>query len=84
MALDFDLEVPALQKDETHPLANGDDPLISAYALSATADGKHIVVVNPGNATVSLMEIKEDGTAISVNTAQSTDKFPISVAIHDE
>ena len=25
-----DLEIPALQKDPSHPLANGDDPLISS------------------------------------------------------
>lgn len=78
-----DLEIPALEKDETHPLANGDDPLISANSLAASADRRHFVAVNPGNATLSLMKASDDLTLQSVNTVPASDKFPISVAIHD-
>jgi len=77
-----DLEIPALKKDDTHPLANGDDPLISAYAISASQDSKNIVVVNPGNATISLMKRGATNAISAVNTAPATDLFPISVAIH--
>ncbi len=76
-----DLEIPALQKDPTHPLLNGDDPLISANALDATADRKFIVTVNPGDATLSLMAVAEDKTLNSINKVAASDKFPVSVAI---
>ena len=76
-----DLEIPALKKDPTHPLANGDDPLISAYSISSSQDGQNIVVVNPGNATISLMKRDEAGKVSAVNTAPATDLFPISVAV---
>ena len=79
-----DLEIPALKKDATHPLANGDDPLISAYAIASTLDGKNVVVVNPGNATISLMSRDESGALSAVNSAPATDLFPISVAIEGE
>lgn len=77
-----DLEIPALKKDETHPLANGDDPLISANALAATDDGSHLLAVNPGDATISLLRVKGDKSLELVNTAPSTDKFPVSIAVH--
>lgn len=76
-----DLEIPALQKDPTHPLLNGDDPLISAYAIEATADRKHLVTVNPGDGTVSLMAVEDNQKLKSVNAVAASDKFPVSVAI---
>lgn len=75
-----DLEIPALQKDETHPLANGDDPLISAYGIVATDDAKHVLAVNPGDASVSLLKVNPDSSLTSVNKAKAGDKFPVSVA----
>ena len=79
-----DLEIPALQKDETHPLANGDDPLISANAIAATKNGKFVVAVNPGDATIALLKVNSDRSLSAVNTAPATDKFPISVAIYGD
>lgn len=79
-----DLEIPALQKDETHPLANGDDPLISANAIAATKDRRYVVAVNPGDGTISLMEMADDLTLRSVDTTPASDKFPISLAVHDD
>ncbi len=76
-----DLEVPSLKKDPTHPLLNGDDPLISAYAIEGTADKKHLVTVNPGDGTISLMAVNSDKSLKSVDTAIASDKFPVSVAI---
>lgn len=76
-----DLEIPALQKDPKHPLANGDDPLISANAIAATEDRRLAVVVNPGNATISLMAMADDMTLSMINTASASDKFPVSVAM---
>lgn len=77
-----DLEIPALKKDLTHPLANGDDPLISANALAATKNGKQIIVVNPGDATLSLLHKNEDNTLKFVGKVKASDLFPISVAVH--
>lgn len=77
-----DLEVPALERDPDHPLANGDDPLISANSLAMTADGSHVVAVNPGNGTISLMRVADDKSLTSVSTAPASDPFPISLAIY--
>lgn len=79
-----DLEIPALQKDESHPLLNGDDPLISANSIEKTADGKHLVVVNPGDGTVSLLKVAEDGALTAVNSVKASDKFPVSIAINGD
>ncbi len=79
-----DLEIPALQKDETHPLANGDDPLISAESVISLHDGKMAVVVNPGDATVSLMKAGEKGALSFVNKVAASDLFPISLAAHGD
>ncbi len=77
-----DLEIPAMQKDENHPLANGDDPLISANAIVATQDRKHALVVNPGNATVSLLAVNSDYSLSPVNTAPASDRFPVSLTVY--
>ncbi len=77
-----DLEVPALQKDDTHPLLNGDDPLISAHSMAATKDKSFIIVVNPGDGTVSLMKVNKDFSLSSVNKVEATDRFPLSLAVH--
>lgn len=58
-----DLEIPALKKDPTHPLMNGDDPLISANAIAQSDDDNWIVVVNPGDASVSLFAVRPGGKA---------------------
>lgn len=76
-----DLEVPALQKDPSHPLANGDDPLISAYGITATEDGSYFLVVNAGDSSVSLLKRNEDNSLSAVNTQPASDKFPLSVAV---
>lgn len=76
-----DLEIPALKKDPTHPLANGDDPLISAYGVVASKDKQHVVAVNPGDASISLMRVNDVGGLALVNKVKSSDRFPVSVAI---
>lgn len=78
------LEVPALSRDVTHPLANGDDPLISAHGLARSADGKYLVAVNPGDATVSLMAVARDGSLKKVDMAAASDRFPVSVGVHGD
>ncbi|SFV70018.1 3-carboxymuconate cyclase-like [hydrothermal vent metagenome] len=75
-----DLEVPALKKDSTHPLANGDDPLISAYGVTVTKDMKNLLVVNAGDASVSMFKINPDESLTVVNSVKIHDKFPLSVA----
>ena len=75
-----DLEIPDLKKDPTHPLANGDDPLISAYAIIASDDRKHLVVVNPGDSSISLLRVTDNGGVTLVNKAKSSDRFPVSIA----
>lgn len=75
-----DLEIPALKKDESHPLLNGDDPLISAEAIASVHDGQMAVVVNPGDGTVSLMSVENDGQLRFINKVNASDKFPVSLA----
>ena len=77
-----DLEIPALKKDPSHPLANGDDPLISANALAATDDKSYLLAVNPGDGTVSLLKVNPDKSLTTVDTALSSDKFPVSIGVH--
>ncbi|MAO26078.1 hypothetical protein [Roseovarius sp.] len=79
-----DLEIPALQKDPTHPLANGDDPLISANAIALDADRGLVLAVNPGDATVSLLKKNDDDTLALIGTAPTSDKFPVSLALHGD
>ena len=79
-----DLEIPALQKDPSHPLANGDDPLISSESIASVHNGKMAVVVNPGDATVALMNVADGGALELVNTVAASDLFPISLASHGD
>lgn len=78
-----DLEIPALKKDETHPLANGDDPLISAYGVLVTEDKHHVLAVNAGDASVSLLKVNTDYSLSLVNKAKAGDRFPVSIASFD-
>lgn len=75
-----DLEIPALEKDPNHPLANGDDPLISANSLIQVMDGQYLAAVNPGDGSVSLMRVEDDGSLTPTGRAQASDRFPISLA----
>jgi 6-phosphogluconolactonase (cycloisomerase 2 family) len=75
-----DLEIPALKKDSTHPLANGDDPLISGYGIIATDDKNFVLVVNAGDATVSSLKVNSNDSLTLINTVNAGDKFPISIA----
>ncbi len=77
-------EVPDLKRDLNHPLANGDDPLISANALMASDDGRYAAVVNPGDGTVSLMGIAADGTMAPLSIAKASDRFPLSLDVHGD
>ena len=77
-----DLEIPALKKDTSHPLANGDDPLISANALAATDDKSYLIAVNPGDGTVSLLKVNPDKSLTTANTVPASDKFPVSIGVH--
>ncbi|MGF1705853.1 3-carboxymuconate cyclase [Enterovibrio baiacu] len=79
-----DLEIPALEKDPTHPLANGDDPLISANAIRGSKDGKRVISVNPGDATIAFSARDADGKLAVVNVVDATDLFPISVDIRGD
>ena len=75
-----DLEIPALKKDSTHPLANGDDPLISGYGIIATDNNKYVLAVNAGDSTVSSLKVNNDQSLTLINTVSAGDKFPISIA----
>ncbi len=78
------LEVPALEYDETHPLMDGVDPLISAYGVQVSPDGKHLFVVNAGDATISCLNIKEDGSLALCCKEAAGDKFPVSIAVSQD
>lgn len=80
-----DLEVPGLSpRDDSHPLLDGQDPLISAYAIQKTQDGRFVLVVNPGDGTISSMKVNDDKTLTAVSTVKSGGAFPISIANHGD
>ncbi|WP_417444852.1 lactonase family protein [Joostella sp.] len=68
--------------DHTHPLKDGIDPLISAYGLTNTKDGKFVIVVNAGDASISTMKVMADKSLTSVDKAAAGDIHPLSVASH--
>jgi len=75
-----DLEVPGLSpRDDSHPLSDGQDPLISAYAIEKTQDGKFVLVSNPGDGTISSMKVNNDNSLTHVSTVKSGGAFPISI-----
>lgn len=66
--------------DETHPLKDGIDPLISQYGIFKSENGKNIFVVNSGDGTVSSFSVKEDRTLELVDTKPAGDAHPLSIA----
>lgn len=79
-----DLEVPGLSpRDDSHPLTDGQDPLISAYGIEKTRDGKYVVVANPGDGTISSLKVNADRSLQHVSTVASGGAFPISITEFD-
>ncbi|MEP0266046.1 beta-propeller fold lactonase family protein [Dokdonia sp.] len=68
--------------DPTHPLADGVDPLISAYGIFKTSDSKHLLVVNSGDATVSSFNVNKDKSLTLASTVAAGDIHPLSIASH--
>ncbi len=66
----------------THPLADGVDPLISAYGVFKTTNNKHLLVVNSGDATVSSFAVNKDKSLTLKSTVAAGDKHPLSIASH--
>ena len=80
-----DLEVPGLSpRDDSHPLTDGQDPLISAFAIQKTRDGQFVLVANPGDGTISSMKINEDYSLSKVSTVKSGGSYPISITNHGD
>lgn len=72
------------KNDPTHPLADGVDPLISAYGVFKTNDDKHILVVNAGSASVTSFNVNADHSLTLANTVKAGDKYPLSIAAHKD
>ncbi|CAM1373056.1 lactonase family protein [Tenacibaculum xiamenense] len=68
--------------DITHPLKDGIDPLISAYSVYKTNDNKFLLVVNPGDGSLTSFKIKENGKLSFVNIVKTGDIHPLSIAVH--
>lgn len=68
--------------DPTHPLADGVDPLISAYGVFKTKDNKHLLVVNSGDGTVSSFTVNNDKSLVLTSTVAAGDIHPLSIAAH--
>lgn len=66
--------------DPTHPLADGIDPLISAYGVYNTEDKKHLLTVNSGDGTISSFNVADDFKLKLVNTVKASDIHPVSIA----
>ncbi|WP_103070174.1 lactonase family protein [Aquimarina sediminis] len=69
--------------DETHPLKDGIDPLISAYGVFKTPDNKFILVVNAGDGTISSFKLMPDRTLLLSDTKPAGDIHPLSIATHN-
>lgn len=72
------------KNDPTHPLADGVDPLISAYGVYKANNNKNIIVVNAGSSDVSSMKVNDDHSLTFVNSVKAGDKYPLSVASHEK
>ena len=59
----------------------GLDPLISAYALEATADRRFLITVNAGSNSISSFRIRRDRSLRLVDTIDSGGVGPNSIAI---
>lgn len=70
--------------DETHPLKDGIDPLISEYGVFKTHDNKHVLVVNAGDGTVSSLSVNNDKTLSLTDTKPAGDAHPLSLAVHGD
>ncbi len=70
--------------DETHPLKDGVDPLISAYGVFKDQHGANIFVVNPGDGTISSLGVEEDGDLKLNNVVPAGDIHPLSIASHND
>ncbi len=68
--------------DSTHPLADGVDPLVSAYGVLKTTDSKHLLVVNSGDGTVSSFKVNKDKRLTLASTVAAGDIHPLSIATH--
>ncbi|MBK1834985.1 lactonase family protein [Roseibacillus ishigakijimensis] len=67
--------------DATHPLADGIDPLISAYGLFKTPDDRFLLVVNSGDGTVSSLAVGKDYQLEAVSTVKAAAAHPLSIAV---
>ena len=68
------------EHDPTHPLRDGIDPLISAYAVYPTPDGRTLVAVNPGDGTVTSFRIATDHSLEFATRVPAGERYPLSVA----
>ncbi|MFL0100452.1 lactonase family protein [Tenacibaculum maritimum] len=69
--------------DPTHPLKDGIDPLISAYALTKTQNNKHLLVCNPGDGSISAFTIHKDKSLTLTDTQKAGHLHPNSIASHN-
>ena len=66
--------------DETHPLKDGIDPLISEYGVFKSDNNKNIFVVNAGDGTISSFNVMADRTLKLADTEAAGDAHPLSIA----
>ena len=66
--------------DETHPLKDGIDPLISEYGVYKSENNRNIFVVNSGDGTISSFNVMPDRTLKLVDTKAAGDAHPLSIA----
>ncbi len=69
--------------DTTHPLKDGIDPLISAYSVYKTNDNKFLLIVNPGDGSLTSFKIQENGKLSFASNVKAGEIHPLSIAVHD-
>lgn len=65
--------------DETHPLKDGIDPLISEYGVFKSDNNQNIFVVNAGDGTISAFNVMDDRKLKLVDTKAAGDAHPLSI-----
>ncbi|MCM5662200.1 lactonase family protein [Galbibacter mesophilus] len=68
--------------DNTHPLKDGVDPLISAYGIQKTQDNSFVLVVNSGDASISSLKVNADKSLTFADKEKAGDIHPLSIATY--
>ena len=73
---------PGSKNDPSEPLADGVDPLISAYGVFKTDDDRFVLVVNAQDGSLSSLRVDDDYSLSVISKVSTRDPHPLSIASH--